>query len=106
MSCGPLPPAEALPDRGVPPLSRVATVVRERIAAAVWPPVAPGEGFLSETRAAIRQLDLVNGFDQTLGKRQTIQPGPRQAQGRKIFGNLSTREALGPLTGALPRMYA
>ncbi len=72
----------------------------------VHPAVPVGGGYISQTRRRAARLDLIRGMDRTLGKTQTLPRGKRQSQGSKNLGNLSTQQALGPLTGALGRMFS
>lgn len=105
-STGVLPPAQALPDRGLPIFSGLATVVNARTRSYVWPPVGIGEGYNSRFQQRVAQLDLINGMDRTLGKHgPDITRSAKRQQGQKIYGKLTTREALGRLTGRMERMY-
>lgn len=105
-STGVMPPAEVLPDRGLPVLGRVGQAAAARTRSFVFPPTETGQGFLSRTRRQVNQMDLINGMDRTLGKDgPNIAVSARRQQGMKIIGKLTTREALGAFSGRLGRMY-
>jgi len=93
-------PARAIAGPGIPPPTNSGRGMGTNA------PVPVGGGYISRSRRATARMDVVNGFDRTLGKTRTIPQGERMAQGSKNLGNLSTAATIGPLAGSLGRMFS
>lgn len=77
-------------------------IMRPQAASPYWQQTPlPGQGYLSGLRRQVVQMDVVNGFDQTLGKTMTITRTGKAAAFTKNLGNLSTRQRLGRMSGQL-----